>query len=98
MKNKETTIQDLEESLEQALTCLRSLNLPELRSLSVLDVIAPKGFRPSVSLLENGRKKRRTASAETWSPESGEISISFERAEASESAKSNPLSGPSPSD
>jgi hypothetical protein len=92
---KQITVQDSEEALEQTLTTLRNLNLQELRSLPALDVIAPKGFRPIVSLLENGRKKRRTALAETWSPATGEISISFERAEASESAKS---SDPSPAD
>jgi hypothetical protein len=96
--SKGTSIKDCEEALEQTLTRLRNLNLPELRSLPALDVIAPKGFRPIVSLLENGRKKRRTASAETWSPATGEISISFERAEASESRKSSPLSDVSPAD
>ena len=89
---KQTSIQDCEEALEETLTTLQSLDLPQLRSLPALDFIAPKGFRPIVELYENDRKKRRTASAETWSPETGEVRICFERVEASADAKSNPLS------
>src|SRR2546428_8952759 len=89
---KQTSIQDCEEALEETLTTLQRLDLPQLRSLPGLDFIVPKGFRPIVELYENDRKKRRTASAETWSPETGEVRICFERVEASEDAKSNPLS------
>lgn len=87
--SKEATIQDREESLEQVLAKLGSLS--ELRNLAALDTIAPKGFRPVVSLYENDRKKRRTASAETWSPSTGEIRIEFEPASgADETAPTAP--------
>lgn len=61
--NKGKTIQDCEEVFERKLWELG---------------IASDGYRPVVELLENGRKKRRTASAESWSPETGEIRIYFE--------------------
>ncbi len=59
------TIQDLEKALEKNLA-----GLP----------IAPQGYRPVVELLENGRKKRRTASALSWSAKTGEVRIRFEQA------------------
>lgn len=37
------------------------------------------GYHPIVELQENGRRKRRTASADNWSPDSGEILISFSK-------------------
>lgn len=37
----------------------------------------PEHYKPQVSLYEGGRKKRRSASVDNWSPESGEIRISF---------------------
>ncbi len=77
LKNK--TIEDCEEAIESALSMLRKMAAPEIRSLSVLDVIAPEGFRPVVELRDaDGRKKRRTASADNWSPSDGEIRIYFE--------------------
>lgn len=79
---KETrTIQDREKALERTLSELRKLGSQELKDLQALDVIAPAGFRPVVELLENGRKKRRSASAGSWSPETGEIRIYFEPSE-----------------
>lgn len=72
------TIQDCEEAVERTLSELRKLGSEELNGLQALDVIAPAGFRPVVELLENGRKKRRSASARSWSPENGEIRIYFE--------------------
>jgi hypothetical protein len=80
--NESTTIEECEEALEK--------KLGELR-------IVPEGYRPVVELLENGRKKRRTASADSWSPETGEIRISFEPAEPAqekslpESVRLNPI-------
>jgi hypothetical protein len=39
----------------------------------------PPGYRVHVQLLgKDGRKKRKNASADTWTPESGEIRIHFE--------------------
>jgi hypothetical protein len=64
--NESRTIEDREEDLANVLSGLH---------------IAPQGYRPVVELLENGRKKRRTASADTWSAETGEIRIYFEPSE-----------------
>ncbi|MBV8903382.1 MAG: hypothetical protein JOZ22_07075 [Acidobacteriia bacterium] len=36
------------------------------------------GYRPRVSLFENGRKKRHNAGDDNWSPKTGEIRITFE--------------------
>jgi len=56
-----------------------------LEKSDALQPLVPKGYRVQVTLLdENERKKRRSASAETWSPESDLIQISFEREEASD--------------
>src|ERR1700693_6138691 len=68
-------IEELESQVEEGLSKLRS---PEFQSLD-LDPLVPKGYRVHVSLTDKkGRKKRRDASADNWSPESGEIRISFE--------------------
>jgi hypothetical protein len=70
-------IEELESKVEEGLSKLRS---PEFQSLD-LDPLVPKGYRVHVSLTDkNGRKKRKDASADNWSPESGEIRISFEPA------------------
>ncbi|MGC1873206.1 MAG: hypothetical protein WA700_19785 [Acidobacteriaceae bacterium] len=37
----------------------------------------PDGYRLTVTLRQNGKKKRRDASAESWSPESGEIVLGW---------------------
>jgi hypothetical protein len=65
-------------------------------SESLSDSLAQRfaGYRPRVSLYENDRKKRHNAGDENWSPQTGEIRITFEiepdvesaiRANASES-------------
>jgi len=75
---KNCTIKDIESQLEQGISKLKS---PEYKSLeSLLHALVPAGYQPRVSLFDRdkGRKKRRSASAENWSPESGEIRISFE--------------------
>lgn len=80
------TILQAEESIQDALESLRSM--PLTRQLSaILDVLAPEGYRPIVELQEDGRKKRRTASLENWTPETGEILISFSRDEHKKSAR-----------
>ena len=55
--------------------------LQESLSTSIHDVLSiPSGYRICVSLLDkSGRKKRRSASVEDWSPESGLLEVSFER-------------------
>src|SRR6266849_1589926 len=82
------TIEDVESRLEEALSKLRS---PEYRSLEpLLQYVVPKDYRPRVSLFDfdKERKKRRNASADTWSPESGEIRIHFEPDKPSSSTTS----------
>jgi hypothetical protein len=52
-----------------------------------LHFLAPAGYQAIVELCsENGRSKRRNASAETWSPEEDEVRIYFERAGDGEAA------------
>jgi hypothetical protein len=75
MKN---TIEDVESRLEEDLSKLRS---PDFKSLeAVRGCLIPPGYRVHVQLIgKDGRKKRKTASADSWTPESGEIRIHFER-------------------
>lgn len=68
------TIEQLESQLEQKLT-----------ENSVFRAYVPEGYRPHVEFFSNGakpRKKRKNASADSWSPDSGEIRISFVRNES----------------
>src|ERR1017187_5240029 len=70
------TIEEVEQRIESAICKLRS---PEYEPLQdALQPLIPQSFRPRVVLYEAGRKKKRNASSENWSPESGEIRISFE--------------------
>jgi hypothetical protein len=71
------TIEDVESRLEKDLSKLRS---PEYKSLeAVKGCLIPPGYRVHVQLLgKDGRKKRKNASADSWTPESGEIRIRFE--------------------
>jgi hypothetical protein len=71
------TIQELESRLEQGLAKLRS---PEYKPLeTLLQPLIPKGYRVHVSLVDkNGRKKRKNASADNWSPDLGEVRVNFE--------------------
>jgi hypothetical protein len=76
------TIEEVESRLEQGLAKLRS---PEYKPLeTLLQPLIPKGYRAHVSLVEKAdktgkkRKKRRTASADSWSPDLGEVRIYFE--------------------
>jgi hypothetical protein len=71
------TIEQIEALLEEDLFKLRA---PEYRAISTLrERLIPPGYRAHVQLLaKGGRKKRKDASADSWSPEAGEIRISFE--------------------
>jgi len=71
------TIEEVESRLEQGLAKLRS---PEYKPLeTLLQPLIPKGYRVHVSLVDkNGRKKRKNASADNWSPELGEVRVNFE--------------------
>src|SRR5712691_9392002 len=77
--SKTRTIQDCQEAIESTLLTLRKKGPAEVKNLPGLGIIAPEGFRPVVELYNvDGRKKRRTASADNWSPSDGEIRIYFE--------------------
>jgi hypothetical protein len=77
------TIEEVEFRLEQGLAKLRS---PEYKPLeTLLQPLIPKGYRVHVSLVNKAdkegknRKKRRNASAESWSPDLGdEVRVYFE--------------------
>jgi hypothetical protein len=48
-----------------------------------LNYLLRPGYRPVVKLEEDGRKKRSSAAASNWNPETGEIVIFFEKIEPS---------------
>jgi len=78
------TIPDAEEIIEQALSELDFSQDPGLAR--ALQFLAPDGYQVIVELCsENGRSKRRNASAASWSPEYDEVRIYFERIEDAES-------------
>jgi hypothetical protein len=72
------SIPEAEEIIEEALSELAFSQDPGL--VRALRFLAPPGYQVIVELCsENGRSKRRNASAETWSPEEDEVRIYFER-------------------
>jgi hypothetical protein len=72
------SIPDAEEIVEEALNELAFSTDPGLSR--ALHFLAPPGYQAIVELCgENGRSKRRNASADTWSPEEDEVRIYFER-------------------
>ena len=80
------SIPDAEEIIEQALSDLAFSQDPGLSR--ALQFLAPSGYQVIVELCsENGRSKRRNASATTWSPEYDELRIYFERADENEQAQ-----------
>lgn len=80
------TIPDAEEIIEDALTELSFSQDPGLAR--ALQFLAPAGYQVIVELCsENGRSKRRSASADSWSPEEDEVRIYFERADSDESPR-----------
>lgn len=79
------TIPDAEEIIEEALNELASSTNPSLAL--ALPFLAPPGYQAIVELCgENGRSKRRNASADTWSPEEDEVRVYFERIDGEEPA------------
>jgi len=100
MENK--SIVEMEESVQGALEALpfmlrSSPTSPLARQLGeALAVLVPTGYRPVVELQENGRRKRRTASADNWNPETGEILISFSKDSSSEQAQKAASEPPRP--
>ena len=74
-----------EEIIEEALNELAFSSDPGLSR--ALHFLAPPGYQAIVELCsENGRSKRRNASADSWSPEDDEVRIYFERIGDGESA------------
>lgn len=74
-----------EEMIEEALNELSYSQDPGLAR--ALRFLAPLGYQAIVELCsENGRSKRRSASADTWSPEEDELRIYFERIDEGEPA------------
>jgi hypothetical protein len=79
------SIPDAEEIIEEALNEMGFSADPGMAL--ALHFLAPPGYQAIVELCgENGRSKRRNASAEMWSPEEDEVRIYFERADGSEDA------------
>jgi hypothetical protein len=79
------TIPDAEEIIEEALAELSFSQDPGFAR--ALRFLAPPGYQAIVELCsENGRSKRRNASADEWSPEEDEVRIYFERVDDVEAA------------
>jgi hypothetical protein len=77
------SIPDAEEIIEEALTELSYSQDPGMAR--ALRFLAPPGYQVIVELCsENGRSKRRNATANVWSPEEDEVRIYFERNEGDE--------------
>jgi len=78
VENNNLSIPAAEEIIEDALNELAYSQDPGL--VRALRFLAPPGYQAIVELCsENGRSKRRSASADTWSPEDDEVRIYFER-------------------
>jgi hypothetical protein len=72
------SIPEAEEIVEEALEELSFSTDPALAR--ALRYLSPPGYQAIVELCgENGRSKRRNASASSWSPEEDEVRIYFER-------------------
>ena len=79
------SIPDAEEIIEEALTELSFSQDPGMAR--AIRFLAPPGYQAIVELCgENGRSKRRNASADIWSPEEDEVRIYFERVGGEEAA------------
>jgi len=85
VENGSLSIPAAEEIIEEALNELAYSQDPGL--VRALRFLAPPGFQAIVELCsENGRSKRRTASADSWSPDEDEVRIYFERIDGDEPA------------
>ena len=83
IENGSLSIPAAEEIIEEALNELAYSQDPGMAR--ALRFLAPQGYQAIVELCsENGRSKRRTASADSWSPEEDEVRIYFERIEGDE--------------
>jgi len=83
LENGSMTIPAAEEIIEEALSELAYTQDPGMAR--ALRFLAPAGYHVIVELCsENGRSKRRSASADTWSPDEDEVRIYFERIDGAE--------------
>jgi len=82
-------IQDCEDAVENGIAVLEKMSPYNAEVARAMQFLAPKGFRPVVEFRESGRKQRRTASADNWTPANGEILITFEPAGAGDAAVSD---------
>jgi len=86
IENGSLTIPAAEEIVEEALSELAYSQDPGL--VRAVRFLAPPGYQVIVELCsENGRSKRRSALADTWSPDEDEVRIYFERIDGDESAQ-----------
>jgi len=85
VENGNLSIPAAEEIIEDALNELAYSQDPGF--VRALRFLAPPGYQAIVELCsENGRSKRRNASADTWSPEDDEVRIYFERIDGEDPA------------
>jgi hypothetical protein len=78
VENGNLSIPAAEEIIENALNELQYSTDPGMAR--ALRFLAPPGYQAIVELCsESGRSKRRSASADSWSPEDDEVRIYFER-------------------
>jgi hypothetical protein len=85
LENADLSIPAAEEIVEEALNELAYSQDPGLAR--ALRFLAPPGYQAIVELCsENGRSKRRSASADSWSPEDDEVRIYFERLDSEDPA------------
>ena len=83
LENGNLTIPAAEEIIEEALNELAYSQDPGL--VRALRFLSPPGYQAVVELCsENGRSKRRSALADSWSPEDDEVRIYFERIDGEE--------------
>lgn len=88
IENGGLSIPAAEEIIEEALNELAYSQDPGL--VRALKFLAPPGYQAIVELCsENGRSKRRDASADTWSPEEDEVRVYFERIEGEPASHPN---------
>jgi hypothetical protein len=84
-ENGNLSIPSAEEMIEEALNELAFTQDPGM--VSALRFLSPPGYQAIVELCsENGRSKRRDASADSWLPEYDEVRIYFERIDGDEPA------------
>jgi hypothetical protein len=83
VENGNLSIPAAEEMIEEVLNDLAFTQDPG--AIRAIRFLSPPGYQAIVELCsENGRSKRRDASADAWSPEYDEVRIYFERIEGDE--------------